>query len=173
MRVQYFIKLELNNNAMRLLLTIVVFILGDMASAQNPKGEIHALPGAKFDRKQMDSLLSIYKDKYPENFKQVSPMVQTYRMPGVKLEKKQIDSVLAIYKNKHPEKLKSLHKPTPGTHYLADGMPCIVPNDATAGLIPNAWKEEVRLPYRPKHKAMPNPALPQAAEPDANVAKEP
>ena len=41
-----------------------------------------------------------------------------------------------------------------------DHMPCVVPDSATAALMPNAWGV-VTNPFRPQYHTMPNPALPK------------
>jgi hypothetical protein len=109
---------------MKLLLTIAIAIIGNTAFSQHPQLELRKSLGERFDKKQMDSLLATFKNKYSEKFKQ-------------------------------------WNKPKAGIHYLADGMPCIVPEEATIGLIRNAWKGSIAVPYRFRDSQMPNPALPQ------------
>ena len=45
-------------------------------------------------------------------------------------------------------------------HLPQDHMPCVVPDSASAGLMPNAWSP-VTVPFRPQLHVMPNPALPK------------
>ncbi|MGZ3852927.1 MAG: hypothetical protein ACXVBX_09060 [Flavisolibacter sp.] len=40
-----------------------------------------------------------------------------------------------------------------------DHMPCVVPDSASAGLVPNAWGG-VTVPFRPNYHPIPNPVLP-------------
>lgn len=42
---------------------------------------------------------------------------------------------------------------------LQNHMPCVVPDSATAALIPNAWSA-VAIPFQSQHQPIPNPALP-------------
>jgi hypothetical protein len=96
-----------------------------------------------------------------------------YRLTDRIPQSKHMDSLIAIYENKHPEKFIHPVKPKPGTHFLADGMPCIVPESPTTGLIPNAWNGNILLPFRSKPPVMPNPALPYSKQSDPNTGKKP
>ena len=89
-----------------------------------------------------------------------NPQVQiTPKLYGKELSKPQLETLLKLYKM-NPQmgnKLVRL-KRKPGISYLADGMPCIVPEKPTAGIIPNAFKGT--LIY-----TIPNPALPKKSKP--------
>jgi len=104
----------------------------------------------------------------------------TAQQPTIKINKlpdpgirKQMDSLLTLYKTKHPEKFILPVNPKPGIHVLPGGMPCIVPEPPTAGLIPNLWNGNIFLPFKPEFQPIPNPALPRSKESNPNVTKQP
>lgn len=65
-----------------------------------------------------------------------------------------------------------LVNPEPGVHRLRqDNMPCIVPDPSATVSIPNAWQDEVKVPYTSPAARIPNAAQSwpplQATPPDA------
>ena len=89
-----------------------------------------------------------------------NPQVQKFpKLNGKELSKPQLESLLKLYKfNPQVGNNQVRIKRKPGISYLADGMPCIVPEEPTAGIIPNAFKG---IPLY----TIPNPALPKKAKP--------
>jgi len=56
----------------------------------------------------------------------------------------------------------------PGIYRLPqDNMPCIVPDPTATVAIPNAWKGGVRVPFKTKPPAIPNPGKPIITQPDS------
>ena len=92
-----------------------------------------------------------------------NPQIQKIpKLNGKGMNKSQIASVLQQYNIKlHNGSVVVTPKLKPGVHYLADGMPCIVPEQPTAGKIPNAFSG-IKL----NRNAIPNPALPKSVKPE-------
>ena len=93
-----------------------------------------------------------------------NPNIRTYKIgePGIKpINKNQVDSFFnELKKNYHFNRDdRMVSKLNSRVKYLADGMPCIVPEKATAAIIPNAWRQP-SVPFRIQGGAIPNPALP-------------
>lgn len=90
------------------------------------------------------------------------PKVQKMpKVPGKQLNKAQMDSVLSHFNiNLQNGNVVVSPKLKSGIHYLPDGMPCIVPQEPTAGKIPNAFNG-IRL----NRNTIPNPALPKSNKP--------
>ena len=92
-----------------------------------------------------------------------NPKVQKIpKLNGKELSKTQMDSILQQYNIKfHNGSVVVAPKLKPGIHYLADGMPCIVPEEPTVGKIPNAFSGN-----RLNRNTIPNPALPKGKKPE-------
>ena len=92
-----------------------------------------------------------------------NPQVQKIpKLNGKELNKAQMDSILQQYNIKvNNGSIVVTPKLKPGIHYLSDGMPCVVPEEPTAGKIPNAFSG-IRL----NKNAIPNPALPKGKKPE-------
>ena len=67
---------------MKLLLTIMFIVIAYSATAQQPMVKINKLPDPRI-RKQMDSLLAIYKNKHPKRFVlPAAPKPGIHLLPG-------------------------------------------------------------------------------------------
>ena len=90
-----------------------------------------------------------------------NPQLKVQKTPQLHvkgLTKSQLDSLLKFNNVRIQNGVVQVSpKPKPGITYLADGMPCIVPDEPTAGKIPNPLKG-IQLMYTNR---IPNPALPK------------
>ena len=87
------------------------------------------------------------------------------KLNGKELTVTQMSSLLKLYNSKLQNGTASVTpKLNPGITYLTDGMPCIVPEEPTAGKIPNAFKGI-------QSYTIPNPARPKETKPGEKIKK--
>src|SRR5215213_10201678 len=95
------------------------------------------------------------------------PNARAYKIDKLiteQIQKKKMDSVLQQYLNKFPD--RRITSPDISSNSkqkvigLKDGMPCIIPEKATAALIPNMWAGRIKIPFKSDKAPIPNPGLP-------------
>jgi hypothetical protein len=104
-------------------------------------------------------LIALYTHASAQTIRLQTPD-RNFKINSVTIDKRKFDSLIKILPYQSQNSYSFNLKLNTGLNHLADGMPCIVPEPPTAGLIPNVWHGKVQVPFRQKEMAMPNPAVP-------------